>query len=274
MSQAIFDDKFGPELLVHLSTGPGVYLFKNASGEVIYVGKAKNLRRRLRSYRNSSRKKAHRKMARLIKAAHGVSFELLGSEQEALLRENALIRELKPKFNVDGAYSFLYPALGVTTNDRHTLLCMTTAPEQFRSLGLSWFGTFRSRPRVKLAFESLIDLLGLIGHRENKSALPVHPRLRGSRLVGLRRVPEELTETLPWYFAGDDDAFVGTLATLLLQKPRARLEASQVEEKLKTIHSFHQTDAVPLRRALRKLGRPGSFVSGEQRDALFIQSRD
>jgi excinuclease ABC subunit C len=178
--QATFDEKFGPDLLVDLSTGPGVYLFKNAAGVVIYVGKAKNLRRRLQSYRNSSRKKAHRKMVRLVKAAHSVSFELVTSEQDALLRENALIQELKPKFNVDGAFSFLYPALGVTTTERHTLLCMTTAPEQFRALELGWFGTFRSRPRVKLAFEALVELLSMIGHREKKNALPEHPRLPGA----------------------------------------------------------------------------------------------
>jgi hypothetical protein len=78
---------------------------------------------------------------------------------------------------------------------------------------------------------------------------------------------------LPWFFAGDDDAFVGVLATLLLQKPRARREASDVEEKLKVLRWFYETDAVPLQAALRKLGRPGSFVSGPERDALFIRSR-
>lgn len=212
-------------------------------------------------------------MIRLVKAASSFSFEILPTEADALLRENALIQELKPQFNVDGAFAFLYPALGVNTRERHTLLCLTTTPEKYATCDLSWFGTFRSRMRAKLAFDSLVDLLALIGHREKKNALPPHPIVRGSRLVGLRQLPLDLTESLPWFFAGQEDAFVGSLARLLLQKPRARREASVVEEKLKLLRSFYETDAARLHAALRMSGRPGSFVAGNERDALFIQAR-
>lgn len=271
--QKLFEQKFGEEFVDGLPKCPGVYLFRNTNGEVIYVGKAKNLRRRLLSYRNSSRKKAHRKMVRLVKAAASLSFEVVATDEAALLRENALIQELKPRFNVDGAFTFLYPAIGVTTRERQTLLCLTTAPEKYVTCELSWFGTFRSRLRATLAFESLVDLLGLIGHREKKNALPPHPTSRGSRLVGLRQLPLDLTESLPWFFGGQEEAFVGTLARLLLQKPRARKEASTVEEKLKILRAFYETDAVPLNSALRRLALPGSFVPGKDRDALFIQAR-
>lgn len=274
MPQELFDQKFGAKFVEELPRGPGVYLFRNAAGNVIYVGKAKNLRRRLQSYRNSNRKKAHRKMVRLVKAAASLSFETVAHEEQALLRENELIQELKPKFNIDGAFAFLYPALGVTTTDQHTLLCLTTSPEQYAACGLSWFGTFRSRMRAKSAFDALVDLLSLIGHREKKNALPPHPALRGSRLVGLRQIPPDLSESLPWFFAGEDNAFVGCLARSLLQKPRARRDASTVEEKLKLLGAFFETDAARLREAFRTLGRPGSFVQGHERDALFIKARE
>lgn len=179
---------------------------------------------------------------------------------------------MKPKFSVDGAFAFLYPAIGVGIAERHTLLCITTAPERYASCDLSWFGTFRSRMCANLAFDSLVDLLGLIGHREKKNALPPHPILCGSRLVGLLQIPLDLTETLPWFCAGEEEAFVGILAQLLLQKPRARRDASVVEEKLKLLRAFYETDAARLRAALRTLGRPGSFVPGNERDALFIQA--
>lgn len=274
MPQDLFDKKFGADFLEDLSQGPGIYFFRNADGGVIYVGKAKNLRRRLQNYRNSGRKKTHRKMVRLVKAATSLSFETVATEEQALLRENELIQELKPKFNVDGAFAFLYPAIGVTTNERHMLLCLTTSPEQYANSELSWFGTFRSRARAKSAFDALVDLLSLIGHREKKSALPPHPVLRGSRLVGLRQVPVDLTESLPWFFAGEEETFVGALARLLLQKPRARRDASSVEEKLKLLRAFYETDAARLRAALRILERPGSFVKGSERDALFIKAHE
>ena len=57
-----FDRKFGVNFLKELPQSPAVYLFKDETGEVLYTGKAKNVRRRLSDYRNASRRKAHRKM--------------------------------------------------------------------------------------------------------------------------------------------------------------------------------------------------------------------
>jgi hypothetical protein len=78
---------------------------------------------------------------------------------------------------------------------------------------------------------------------------------------------------LPWFFAGEEEVLLGSLARLLLKKPRALQDASTIEEKLRTVREFYRTDASPLRVALRSLGRPGSFVPGHDRDALFIQAR-
>lgn len=273
MSTRTFDQKFGEGLLDSIGTGPGVYRYSNAEGVVIYVGKAKNLRRRLSSYRSAGRKKAHRKMQRVVKAAASLSFEHVETEEAALLLENALILELKPALNIDGAFTFLYPAIGVGRTDRHALLCFTTQPEEYSSHGLSWYGTFRSRLRAKLAFDALVELLGLIGHKEKRTALPAHAARRGSRFVGFRQLPPELAQCLPAFFAGEDSAFLGLLARALLAKPRARREAGEVEEKLGVIKAFFDSDAVRLREALGNLGRAGTFVPQTERDAIFIRSR-
>src|SRR6478736_7156260 len=227
VSASAFDQKFGEGLLADIGTGPGVYRYANSEGVVIYVGKAKNLRRRLSSYRNASRKKTHRKMRRVVKAAASLSYEHVATEEAALLLENALILELKPALNVDGAFTFLYPAIGVGRTDKHSLLCFTTQPEEYASHGLSWYGTFRSRPRAKLAFDALVELLSLLGHKEKRTALPAHSTRRGSRFVGLRQLPPELADSLPCFFAGEDGAFLGALSRALLSKPRARQDAGE-----------------------------------------------
>lgn len=260
-------------MLARVPTGPGVYRYLNEENVVIYVGKAKNLRRRLQNYRAAGRKKLHRKMLRVVKAASSLSYESLATEADALLLENQLIRELKPKLNVEGAFSFLYPALGVSHSDKQTLLCFTTQPEQYFDHGLSWYGTFRSRFRVKLAFTSLVDLLALIGHREKRSALPKHASLRGTRLLGFRQLPIELAESMPRFFGGEDAAFLRELARLLLSKPRARRDAAEVEEKLRSLKLFFDADAVVLRQALQTSGRAESFVPAQERDALLIRAR-
>jgi excinuclease ABC subunit C len=271
-TQRGFDRKFGADFLARLPLGPGVYLFRDAAEVVIYVGKAKSLRRRLRNYRNASRRRVHRKMRTLLRAASSILFEELPSERSALLRENELIQQLRPHYNVDGAFAFLYPAIGLGCSPKRLILCFSTQPALYAELGLTWYGTFRSRPRVKASFEALVELLCLIGHREKRAALPAYPSVRGSRLVALRQVPAELAQALPAFFAGREQRVLGQLAQLLLAKPRARRDAGQVQEQLQALNHFFEVDAKRLRQALGRLDRPDSFVAQGERDALFIES--
>jgi excinuclease ABC subunit C len=78
---------------------PGVYLYKDQHGDVIYVGKAKNLRARVRSYFNDDRL-AERKTGSLIADARDVEYILVDNNKEALALENNLIKQWKPRFNI------------------------------------------------------------------------------------------------------------------------------------------------------------------------------
>lgn len=272
MTHRAFDEKFGVDFIRGVPASPGVYRYLSVSGEVLYVGKAKNLRRRLGSYRSAGRKRVHRKMRALVQLAARLEYEPLQSEEQALLREGELIRTLRPPHNVEGTYTFLYPSLGVGTWDAHLLICMTTQPEAFQHLGLSWYGCFRSRLRVKAAFEGLADLLGLVGHREKATRLPARPRIRGSRLVGFRKIPIPVRESLPWFLAGQDPTFPADLARILLSRPRALREAAQVQAHLEALRTFFEQDARRLQEALRRLARPGSHIGREERDELFVRA--
>src|SRR5688500_8733930 len=104
-----FDRKFGVEFLPNLPACPGVYRVLNDEGQTVYVGKAKNLRRRLAQYRNAKRCKAHRKMRSIIGDAAKIEWEIYPSDLEACLQEAKLIQTLRPRWNVAGAFAFLYP---------------------------------------------------------------------------------------------------------------------------------------------------------------------
>lgn len=248
-------------------------MFRDAEGQVIYVGKAKNLRRRLQNYRAASRRKVHRKMRTLVRESGSLEVRPLASEREALLAENTLIRELKPRYNVDGAFAFLYPAVGLGQRAGHTVLCFTTQPDAYAPLELHWFGAFRSRPRAKAAFAALVELLALVGHVSTRAQLPAHAAVRGSRVVGVRQLPRELTAGLADFFGGYDPALLGALAAALLEKPGARRQAAYVEECLHLLRRFYETDARRLRLALERLDRRGTYVPQDERDALFISAR-
>jgi excinuclease ABC subunit C len=264
-----FDRKFGADLLEELPASPGVYIFRDEDGAALYAGKAKNIRRRLQTYRNATRRKAHRKMRTLVREASSLEVRLQPTERDALLLENELIRALRPRYNVDGAYAFLYPAIGTAVRHHQSFFCFTTRIDAYRGLGLRWHGTFRSRSRALEAFEALVELLERVGHREPASRLPELPRLKGSRFVAFRRV-EDLVPSLERFLAGESPAVLRELAVRLLEKPAARCDASQVGEDLRCLEAFFHSDARRLRDVLRAAGRRSHFVRQEERDALFI----
>ena len=97
----------------HLPAAPGVYLFKDAAGRVIYVGKAKSLRDRVRSYFVEERL-ADAKTGTLIAEAREVDYIAVANEKEALGLENNLIKERQPRFNVLLRDDKTYPYIRLT----------------------------------------------------------------------------------------------------------------------------------------------------------------
>jgi excinuclease UvrABC nuclease subunit len=95
----ILEERLGKERFVNLPEMPGVYRFYDENGEVLYVGKANNLRVRLNFYRRVAPGKNSRKVSMLVSRIHDFRIDLTDSEQEALLLENQLIRANRPVFN-------------------------------------------------------------------------------------------------------------------------------------------------------------------------------
>lgn len=90
---------FGPELLAQLPELPGVYVMKSRAGEIVYVGKSRNLKRRVRSY-FTRRALADDKIRRIHERLHTIDFFPSSSEVEALLMETRLIRDFQPAINL------------------------------------------------------------------------------------------------------------------------------------------------------------------------------
>ncbi len=104
------------EILKNLPTKPGVYLYKNEAGKVIYIGKAVNLRARVRSYFHQSAQHAP-KTRRLVQEIADIEFIVAGSELEALLLENTLIKKHQPRYNVRLKDDKRYPYIKVNWQD-------------------------------------------------------------------------------------------------------------------------------------------------------------
>jgi len=141
------------EKLASLPTSPGVYRFSNAAGTVIYVGKARNLRNRVRSYFNSQGRQPG-KTAVLVSHIADLNVIITSSEVEALILENNLIKELKPRYNVNLKDDKSYPYV-VITNERFPRIFLT---RQVRRDGSLYFGPYTEASQLRL----ILDLIGSI----------------------------------------------------------------------------------------------------------------
>ncbi|HEX6771253.1 MAG TPA: excinuclease ABC subunit UvrC [Acidobacteriaceae bacterium] len=121
-----------------LPAQPGVYLYKNAEGEVIYVGKAKNLRARVRSYLLESAQ-ANAKTGSLMREAVDVDYILVDNEGEALALENNFIKQRKPRFNILLRDDKTYPYIKLTLADRYPKVFVT---RRLRKDGSAYYGPY------------------------------------------------------------------------------------------------------------------------------------
>jgi excinuclease ABC subunit C len=121
-----------------LPTRPGVYLYRNAQGDVIYVGKAKNLRSRVRSYLLAEAQ-ANAKTGSLMREAVDVDYILVENEGEALALENNLIKQRKPRFNILLRDDKTYPYVKLTLADRYPKVFVT---RRLRKDGSAYYGPF------------------------------------------------------------------------------------------------------------------------------------
>jgi excinuclease ABC subunit C len=119
---------------------PGCYLMKDKSGRVIYVGKAVNLRSRVRSYFHASSRE-HPKTAELVRHIQDIEWIVVGSELEALILEMNLIKRYRPKYNVHLKDDKRYPYIRVHWEDRFPKVTFT---RRLSKTGSEYFGPYTS----------------------------------------------------------------------------------------------------------------------------------
>ena len=121
-----------------IPTEPGVYLYKNAEGDVIYVGKAKNLRSRVSSYFHEGRWEDS-KTGTLVREAVDVEYIVVANNKEALALENNLIKQRKPRFNILLRDDKTYPYVKLTLGERWPRVYVT---RRLRKDGSAYYGPY------------------------------------------------------------------------------------------------------------------------------------
>jgi hypothetical protein len=214
-------ERFGHEFFRALPKSPGVYVMRGQGGRprrprVLYVGKAKNLRQRLGSYRHVHPDRDSRNTVRLVHAVEDIQWEPCVDETAALLRENELLREHRPLFNRMNIRPEAHGCIGVRLEDGLVEFRLgEPTDERWR-----WFGAFKGGRKFALA-----ALLRLVVQAER--VLPHWSGLPGALLADRAPARFSLTSAAPAdfasllhdYLAGRSWQLVDWLAERLARQP-------------------------------------------------------
>jgi len=139
--------------LKDIPKAPGVYLMKGDKGEILYIGKAKDLSKRVPGYFQKSRPRTAKETS-LLEHIRDLDFIVTASEEEALIYEASLVKEKRPKYNVDLKDDKSFPYLKLTLNEKFPRLLIT---RKKRDDGAKYFGPYT---RVKLLRKALSIMKG------------------------------------------------------------------------------------------------------------------
>lgn len=150
-SQAEFFARAAEKVRSKFPAAPGVYLFQDQAGRVLYVGKANNLRARAGSYFLAAAANDQR-TCQLVREAYDVDFIAAESEVDALLMEARLIKDIQPRFNRDLRDDKTFPYLQITTHEDFPRVEITREP---RTTGAKLYGPFASAGSLRGAIQIL-----------------------------------------------------------------------------------------------------------------------
>src|ERR1035437_7522766 len=234
-----------------IPTLPGCYLYKNAEGEVIYVGKAKNLRARVRSYFLAA-SQANAKTGSLMREAVDVDYITVANEHEALALENNLIKQRKPRFNILLRDDKTYPYIKLTLAGRYPKVFVT---RRLRKDGSAYFGPYFPG---NLAYR-LVDLIhrsflipsckGYLSRYHPRACLQYYiKRCLGPCVEGLT-TPETYKQTIR-----DVQLFLDGKPSELEARLRARMNqaaaaeqyelAGRLRDQIVTVHQMHDKQRI------------------------------
>lgn len=255
-----FVERFGHAFFRDLPREPGVYFFFDDSDRLLYIGKAKVLRQRVGSYRHVHPDRDSRKTWRLVNAVREIRWEVCPSHAAALLRENQLLREFRPRFNRANVWpwSAVYLGLRVTNNDVRVRVGRDLAGE------FQWFGAFKS-----LAIHAFHALRRLVRDTYNDSAAPLsHFTAAGEREFGFPR--EQLNpETLVCFLQGLSRELLNSFECRALNYGNRNLACQNlILNDLVTLENFYERGP----RRIRQISATDELISPERlSDWLAIQ---
>jgi len=258
--------------LTELPDKAGIYFFKNAGGEIVYIGKARSLKDRVRSYFLTP---ADLKVANIMAETADIDFILTGSDKEAAFLENNFVQRYQPKFNLRLKDDKSFPYLKLTVGEKYPGITLTRKVEED---GARYFGPFSPASQARKTIHLLNRYFGIRGCEESipgkrrRACLEHDLKLCSAPCVGSIREAgyrENVTNAL-LFLEGRTDQLIRGLKQRMAEAS-ARLDYEQAAHWRDLIHTIEQIKERP---RLISVGLEDTDIFGLARDkdrlALYV----
>ena len=220
------EQRLGRTFFRKASRRPGVYLMKDATDNVVYVGKAKDLRRRLNNYRVANPDRMPRRHLRMVREVKRIEFQFCPNEASALAREARLLRSLKPKFNRAGVWPGKPQFIVWRMREARLEMSAVETPEP----GWQRFGPLgRTAVHVQRALTRLLWLV--LNPARRLADLPAgwaHGRFMETTALHCGVSADEVRTAFGTFFLGKPDQFLSWLGSKLTERISAHGRCSAV----------------------------------------------
>jgi len=268
--------------LKNLPPSPGIYMFKDAKGRIVYIGKAKNLRNRVRTYFQSSGR-LDVKTSRMVSQIVDVELMATANDIEALILEANLVHEYKPHYNVSLKDDKHFPYIKVTTNEQFPRVLVV---RRLTKDSATYFGPYTSAKAMRKTIMFLTRLFSIrtcdltIPHPKGKKqevCLDYYIKRCGGPCAGLQTQKEyrELVDSLILALSGKSQKLIDRLTEKMKQASKAMEfeQAARLRDQIEAIKTVMMKQSVDVGEVV---DRDIVSIAREEKDAVAVvmQIRD
>lgn len=276
-AKPLLEERLGSEYFEDIPTNPGIYRFYDKDDSLLYVGKAKNLRTRVFSYKRAKPGQVSRKVSKLIGRIARLEIEESETERDALLLENRWIREKRPPFNHANkqteAYYFIYYKSG-----HQSLQFRLSMRIHDETDPRDWYGSFKGHAPVRRSLGCLLQLLWMAEHGvQSPHHLPVQLTRRLTPMsyelpltAGSSTLEFSIDKSVQNWFLGESCELLD-YASARIESGKKNLTPFQIrflEDRLHHLKSFYDRALI----RYRKLRGERQIIAQDELDDLVVKA--
>lgn len=273
-------ERFTADYFKTLPENPGVYFMIGHDGEIRYIGKAKNLRKRVTSYSRLKPGNACERLLEMIDGVARIQWQVLESEAAALAREADLLRSVKPPYNVAGTDPEHYLFVGVRPQLKPGQRAGTVVVDfqlashsDIEEAGYAVYGCFQHRQKVKAGYTALFRLIfACLFDKPRSFCYPARITRTSPPWLHTAEMPEAWMDDLGEFLSGRSAKLLDRIFWTLLENERVpAFMRPSLQEDLETVKAFYELGPAKTHALRQKHRLRTDVVSHERMDQMIAR---